>query len=469
MTHINEPQHFKPFLNLEATMSVFFEQKNWWLKTIVSCFVLWIFFSCEKQDLPGENIPVSKVIATFGGSLNEVAQSVIATTDGGFAVLGHAQSNDGDVVDKTDDSFDFWLLKFDSDANLQWSKTYGGSGDDRGRSLIQTQDGGFALLGYSSSSDGDVSSNNGSRDFWLVKTDAQGNLSWEQSYGFAGSDEGNHILETSDGHFLMTGIIDVTASGGDGIFGRNASRHAGGDYWSLKVTQTGDLVWSRYYGGSFTDSAYGAVETSNQEFIIAGSSDSNDVNISNNKGTYDFWVVKAGSGGDLVWEQSYGGTQIDEARGIVSSGDGNFIIVGDTRSSDTDVSLNNGAADLWLVKISASGEILWNQSIGGANFDVPRSINPTLDGGFVIAGSSRSSDGVVDLNQGQNDAWVVKISNSGQLISQQTFGGSEIDFAYDAIQLLDGSIVLVGESSSSDGDITENKGFADLFIIKTTL
>ena len=430
------------------------------------CLLLLSFlFACEKQDLPGTIDPISEVIATYGGSLNEVAQSVVATADGGFAVLGHAQSNDGDVTDKTDDSFDYWLLKFDANANLEWSKTYGGSSDDRGRSLIQTLDGGFALLGYSSSSDGDVSSNNGSRDFWLVKTDAQGNLSWERSYGFSGNDEGNHILETSDGHFLITGIIDVTASGGAGIFGR----HAGGDYWCLKVAQTGELVWSRYYGGSFTDTAFGVVETSNQEFIIAGSSDSEDVNITNNRGTYDFWVVKAGIGGDLVWQQSYGGDQIDEARGVAASGDGNFIVVGDTRSSDQDVTVNNGAADLWLIKISESGEILWNQSIGGTNFDVPRSVNPTADGGFVIAGSSRSSDGVVSSNQGQNDAWVVKVSNGGQLISQQTFGGSEIDFAYDAVQLRDGSIVLIGESSSSDGDITENKGFSDLFIIKTSL
>lgn len=440
------------------------------MKKILFSFVLFALFSCEKQDVPGENVPViSEVIATFGGSLNEVAQSVVATSDGGFAVLGYAQSNDGDVADKTDDSFDFWLLKFDASANLEWSKTYGGSGDDRGRSLIQTQDGGFLLLGYTSSSDGDVSSNNGSRDIWLVKTDNQGNLSWEQSYGFSGADEGNHLIPTSDGHFLLTGIIDVTASGGDGIFGRNATRHAGGDYWTLKVTQMGDLVWSRYYGGSFTDTSNGVVETTNQEFIIAGSSDSNDVDITNNKGTYDFWLVKAGTGGDLVWEQSYGGTQIDEARGIVSAGDGNYVVVGDTRSSDTDVSLNNGAADLWIVKISETGTILWNQSIGGTNFDVPRSINPTSDGGFVIAGSSRSSDGAVASNQGQNDAWVVKVSNSGQLISEKTFGGSEIDFAYEAVQLLDGSIVLIGESSSSDGDIMENKGFTDLFIIKTTL
>jgi hypothetical protein len=432
------------------------------MRIVSILLVLLVFSSCEKQDLPGEVTASEEIVTIFGGSQNDVAQSVIATLDGGFAVLGYTQSNDGDVVDKTDNSFDYWLLKFNANAELQWSKTYGGSDDDRGHSLIQTSDGGFVLLGYNNSSDGDVSANNGSRDFWLIKTDALGNLIWEKSYGYSGNDEGINLIETSDNHFLITGVLDVTASGGQG----NVGRHAGGDYWAIKVTQMGALVWSRYFGGSFTDTPNGIAENSNNEFIIAGSSDSNDVDISGNKGGYDFWVVKTASTGSIIWERSFGGMEIDEARGIASSNDGNYLIVGDTRSSDQDVSQNNGAADLWLIKISDDGNVLWEQSIGGTNFDVPRSIRPTLDGGFLIAGSSRSSDGNVDANQGQNDAWIVRVNSNGQLVRQSTFGGSEIDFGYDAVELLDGSMVLVGESSSSDGDLTENKGFTDLLIVK---
>jgi hypothetical protein len=434
------------------------------MKRILFVFCLFLALSCEKQDSPEE--VVSEVIQTFGGSLNEVAQAVIATQDGGFAVLGHVQSNDGDVTDKTDESFDFWLLKFNANAELEWSKTYGGSGDDRGRSLIQTQDGGYALLGYTTSSDGDVFMNNGSRDFWLIKTDSQGTIIWERSYGYSGSDEGTHLIETSDSQLLLAGVMDVTASGGQGNSGRNTNRHAGGDYWVLKVSQTGNLLWSRYYGGSFTDTPNGIVENSNNEFIIAGSSDSDDVDISGNKGSYDFWVVKAASDGNLVWEESFGGTEIDEARGIAYSNDGNFVVVGDTRSSDVDVSSNNGAADVWITKISDSGNLIWEESIGGSNFDVPRSIRNTGDGGFIIAGSSRSSNGAVSSNQGQNDAWVLKMNSNGQLIWEKTFGGSEIDFGYDAVELSNGSVILVGETNSSNGDVIENKGFTDLLIIK---
>jgi len=437
------------------------------MKKALLLLLFFAFFACEKQDGP-EDVIVStpEFVRSFGGSLNDVAQSVIATSDGGFAVLGYTQSNDGDITDKTDTSFDYWLLKFDSTAELEWSRSYGGSGDDRGRSIIQTQDGGFALLGYGASSDGDATMNNGFRDFWLVKTDPLGTLVWEKSYGFSGSDQGIHLIETSDNHFLLTGVLDVTSSGGQGNFGRNGSRHAGGDYWALKVSQTGDLVWSRFFGGSFTDTPNGIIENSNNEFILVGASDSDDVDISGNKGTYDFWVVKAANSGNMIWERSFGGMEIDEARGIASSNDGSYVIVGDTRSSDQDVSLNNGAADLWLIKISDNGDILWEQSFGGTNFDVPRSINSTSDGGFVIAGSSRSSDGNVSSNQGQNDAWAIKVNNNGQLIWQKTFGGSEIDFGYDAVELIDGSVILVGESNSSNGDLSENKGFTDLLIIK---
>jgi hypothetical protein len=430
-----------------------------------------IAFSCTKTDLIfNSTISLSdgtlELAQTFGGSKNDVAKSVVATSDGGFAVLGYTQSMDGDVTGKTTENYDFWVLKFNSEALLEWTKTYGGSGDDRGSDIIQTTDGGFALIGYTSSIDGDITINNGNRDFWMAKLDATGTLSWQKSFGFVGADEGISLLETSDNHFLLSGVLDVTASQGEGNLGRLSTKHAGGDYWSIKIGSSGELIWSRFYGGSFTDSPAGVLENNTGEFIVVGASDSNDVDITNNKGSYDFWIVKSDAGGNIIWEKSFGGSEIDEARGIASSGDGNYIIVGDTRSNQQDISLNNGAADLWIIKVSDNGEFLWDSAIGGTNFDVARSINRTSDSGFVIAGSSRSSDGDVAKNQGQNDAWVVKINTEGQLDWETTVGGTDIDFAYDAVQLNNGTIIAVGESNSLDGDITENKGFTDLLIIK---
>jgi hypothetical protein len=429
-----------------------------------------LFMSCTKDtntSLAQNSELEIEHIKTLGGSKNESAQAVTKTSDGGYAILGYTQSNDGDVRNKSNESYDYWLLKFDARNQLQWQKTYGGSDDDRGFDLIQTSDGGFAMLGKSKSNDLDVSENSGFDDFWVSKLDSNGSISWEYSYGFAGSDTPNSIIQTRDNGYLLTGVLDVSASNGQGD--RHAAvrqRHAGGDYWAVKLNSSGVREWSNYYGGSFTDTAYDAIQTQDNGYIIIGSSDSNDVDISNSKGGYDFWVVKISNTGSLVWEKTFGGSEIDEARAITSSNDGNYLIVGDTRSDDLNISQNAGAADLWLIKITPEGTLLWEKTIGGTNFDVGRSVSKTQDNGFLISGSSRSSDGNLTTNKGLNDAWVLKIDIGGDIKWQKSIGGSETDFFYDSVELNDQTIVAVGNSNSSNEDINENKGFTDLLILK---
>ena len=429
-----------------------------------------LFVSCTKDtntSLAQNSELEIEHIKTWGGSKNESAQAVTKTSDGGYAILGYTQSNDGDVRNKSNESYDYWLLKFDARNQLQWQKTYGGSDDDRGFDLIQTSDGGFAMLGKSKSNDLDVSENSGFDDFWVSKLDSNGSISWEYSYGFAGSDTPNSIIQTRDNGYLLTGVLDVSASNGQGD--RHAAvrqRHAGGDYWAVKLNSSGVREWSNYYGGSFTDTAYDAIQTQDNGYIIIGSSDSNDVDISNSKGGYDFWVVKISNTGSLVWEKTFGGSEIDEARAITSSNDGNYLIVGDTRSDDLNISQNAGAADLWLIKITPEGTLLWEKTIGGTNFDVGRSVSKTQDNGFLISGSSRSSDGNLTTNKGLNDAWVLKIDSGGDIKWHKSIGGSETDFFYDSVELNDQTIVAVGNSNSSNEDINENKGFTDLLILK---
>ena len=436
-------------------------------KVFTYCFMVLLLLSCSSDDAStSNNDDQVTFIKTYGGSKNDSAQSVTATTDGGYIILGYTQSNDNDITDKQDESFDYWVLKFDATDQLQWQKTYGGSLDDRGSDIIQTSDGGYAILGYSFSNDGDATDNAGLQDYWLVKLDANGNISWEKSFGYQGADSGITMTETNDQGFLVTGILDVTASGGEGNSFRNANRHAGGDYWALKLDISGNLEWSHYFGGNFTDTPYGVIQTDDNGYIVVGSSDSEDTDISSNIGTYDFWVIKISESGDLVWEKSFGGSQIDEARAIVKTNDGNYIIAGDTRSSDNDVSQNKGAADLWFIKISPSGNLIWERTIGGSSFDVARAIKKSQNNGFLLSGSSRSSDMDVSENKGQNDAWVLKTDNIGNLLWETTAGGSNIDFSYDVAELINGSVIAVGDTASSDGDIIENKGFTDLLIIK---
>ncbi|WP_296318918.1 hypothetical protein [Winogradskyella sp.] len=435
------------------------------------CIVL-LFFNCSNPEQLNITAPVSssvgdiEFITTLGGSANESAQSITSTNDGGYAILGFTQSNDGDITDKQDSSFDYWLLKYDANNNLQWQKTYGGTNDDRGSEIIQTQDGGFAIIGSSQSNDVDVSLNNGSEDFWIAKLDSQGTIIWEKSLGFQGNDNGVSVIQTSDLGYLLIGVLDVTASGGQGNTTRVATRHAGGDYWAVKLDTNGELQWSKFFGGLFTDTPEGVVQTPDGGFIIAGGSDSADTDITNNKGSYDFWVVRIDANGILVWEKSFGGDEIDQARAIVKTNDGNYVIAGDTRSNNTDVSSNNGAADLWLIQISIEGNLIWEKTIGGTNFDVARAIKTTQDNGFILSGSSRSSDGDVSENKGQNDAWAIKVDSNGDLQWEASVGGSNIDFAYGVTELNDRSIIVVGDTTSNDGDIDDNRGFTDLLLFK---
>jgi hypothetical protein len=439
----------------------------WHFFCLIFCLIF--FWNCSKKEV--STLPETIITGeldfsqSIGGSKNEVLKSIIKTDDEGYAILGYTQSNDFDITTKEVENFDFWLLKHDVNNNLVWQQTFGGSMDDRGAKLITTSDGGFALLGYSKSADKDVTSNAGSQDFWMLKISSSGNLLWEKTFGFSGPDYGTTLIETEEGGFLVTGVLDVSASNGQGNAKFNKQKHAGGDFWALKLTAGGDLEWSKYYGGSFTDTPLGVVKTADNGFILVGSSDSNDVDINNNKGSYDFWVIKISSDGTLLWEKSFGGSEIDEARAICATHDGNFMVVGDTRSSDSDITMNNGGADVWALKISSEGNLIWEKTFGGTSFDVARSISMTQDHGFVIAGSSRSGDNDF-TNQGQNDALVLKIDAEGALEWQETIGGSEIDFLYDAIELNDKTIIAVGESSSSDGDISLNKGFSDALILQ---
>lgn len=438
------------------------------MKKVFALTILLLLSNCTKEDvvnIPEEIVNSGQInsIQTLGGSKNDVANSIVKTADGGYVISGYTQSKDFDIKDKNNESFDFWVLKFSSENEIIWNKTFGGSDDDRGADIIATSDGGFAILGYTTSTDLNGTQNAGSQDFLIRKITADGTLSWQKTFGFSGSDKGISLIQTSDNGYLLTGVLDVSASNGQGN-SKSSQKHAGGDVWAVKLNANGNFEWSKYFGGSFTDTPFGVVETNDNNYIIVASSDSEDFNITNNKGTYDFWVLKISKEGNLIWEKNFGGSEIDEPRGITTTNDGNFIIVGDTRSSNKDVATNNGAADLWIIKITTDGNLIWEKTIGASSFDVARSISKTQDNGFIIAGSSRSSDAGF-TNQGQNDAWVLKVNESGEIEWKKFIGGSEIDFLYDAVELNNKTIITVGESNSSNADITENKGFSDALII----
>ena len=424
-------------------------------------------FSCTKQSINfGGNTQslTIDVIKTLGGTKNDAFSSLKKTTDGGYIAVGYAQSSDFDISNKNNDSYDYWVVKFDATNTIEWSKTFGGSDDDRARDILQLSDGSFLVTGFSRSTDLDVSVNSGNYDFWVVKINIDGTLVWEKSFGFSGADQSYIIKQTSDGNFLLGGSLDVTASGGQGN-SKTSKRHAGGDYWLLKIDTKGNKLWSRYYGGQFTDTLLDISETENGNYILTGYSDSSDTDISNNLGEYDFWIVKVNNTGDLIWERNFGGSQIDEAFSITKTTDNHFLIAGNTRSADKDVTLNNGSSDIWVIKISSDGTLIWERNFGGTSFDNANKIISAERGGFYVVGSSRSSDIDAASNFGNKDVWILKIDATGNLQWQKNIGGNNLDEASSVIELQNGSLIVSGESWSSDNDILENKGFSDGLIV----
>ena len=390
--------------------------------------------------------------------------------------LGYSQSVDGDIIDNTEQVNKYWLVKTDSEGSVQWSKTYGGSDDDRGEHLIQTNDGGYLLAGSSTSSDGDVTQNAGFYDHWLVKLDVSGTIQWERSYGFTGSDQLFSVIQTLDGGYFTGGFLDVSASGGagnDGFTGTDSTSqeeesravlHGVGEFWGHKLDANGDLVWRRYFGGTNNDRIYQVVEAQDGGLLMVGASESNDFDVSDSRGSYDFWAVRVDASGNLLWEQSYGGSEIDIAYAATASPDGGFLLAGDTRSADQDVTNLLGSADVWLVKIDDQGNLQWQTTLGGTNFESARSIIP-YNNGYALTGASRSADGDLTENNGQNDVWVATIDSAGNLIAQLSLGGNNQDFGYGIASTQD-ALIVTGDTQSTNGEITASIGGLDALIIK---
>ncbi|MCL6274372.1 hypothetical protein M3P19_10145 [Muricauda sp. 2012CJ35-5] len=444
------------------------------MKKIFGLLVLLALYSCNTDDAtvnPPTTVDFTGEvdwIRTFGGSGEDTAQSIIQTQDGGYAVLGFSNSVDGDLVGKTTMVNDYWLLKLDSEGNLQWSNTYGGSKDDRGQSIIQLSDGGYAIVGYAMSDDGDGSNNEGFHDNWILRLDSTGGILWEKSFGFSGHDHSYDVVETTDGGFFFAGFLDVTSSGGAGNEGKGSylTRHGVGEFWGTRLDADGNLEWRRYFGGTNNDRSYGVVQADDGGFVMAGSSESNDFDITDPKGSYDYWVVKVSSTGDLVWQKSFGGTGIDKAYDIAKTADGGYVVTGNTFSSDSDVQQNNGESDLWLIKLSDDGNLQWQKNFGGTAFDSGHSLKTTLDNGIVIAGNSKSGDGDLVENFGENDLWILKTNGEGTIEYQQVFGGAGIDFGFDVLEDQNGHLLVVGETASDEFQGLSSKGSSDLVVIK---
>ncbi|QNF31654.1 T9SS type A sorting domain-containing protein [Adhaeribacter swui] len=401
-----------------------------------------------------ENTPLANWNMRYGGSGNDLFTSVIKTSDGGYLSGGYTNSGvSGDKTQANRGENDYWIVKSDKNGKKLWDKRFGGSGNDYLNLVIQTQDKGYLLAGSSFSGiGGDKSQDSrGDRDYWIVKTDAKGNKQWDKRFGGTGADELKQVLQTAKGEYLLAGTSNSPV-GGD----KSQNSQGGQDFWVLKVNSEGELLWDKRFGGFQDDILEGLAPTVSDGFLLGGRSASgrSGDKTQSSRGGNDYWLVRITSTGQKVWDKRFGGSGTDDLMVVSRSGanSGDFIIAGHSTSGlGGDKSQDSrGGKDFWLLKINGDGQKLFDKRFGGSQDEGLRSILRTSDGGYLLAGRSESdvSGDQSEPSQGGNDYWLVKTSSTGMLQWDKRVGGSGEDELRTAIQTSDGGYLLGGRSSS---------------------
>lgn len=351
--------------------------------------------------------------------------------------------------------------------DVLWTNTYGGIEDDYASSILQTSEGDF-ILACKTYSFGEDTAN-----YWLVKIDDSGNQLWDSVYNYNYSDNICKALQTSDGGYIMVGIINsgvyniwlvktdeigtelwsqeiggiaasanLTNDGGLIISGFMDDYNSEPNALIIKTDTMGNVEWSRIYGGAEMDIAHDAIQTSDGGYIVVGSIESYGAE------GKDFWVIKTDEDGYNEWNYNFGGPEDEVANSVVQASDGGFVIAGYTNSYGA------GGDDFWVIKVDENGDEVWNQTYGGIHPEQASSISSTSDGGFIISGYTFS------YGAGNKDYWLVKIDSDGNEEWDQTYGGSTRDYAVSAIQLSDGGFVLAGSTESFGA------GETDIYVVR---
>lgn len=260
------------------------------------------------------------------------------------------------------------------------------------------------------------------------------------------------VVQTADGGYILTGGVQV------------------GTTSAISVTKTdsiGNALWQKNFNGIKSEAGRSVIETADGGYIVTGNTNSP---YPDAHGGQDIWIGKLTGAGVLVWEKCYGGSGSEFPANIVATADGGYIFTGSTTSNDGQVSGNHGGNDIWLVKISGAGQLLWQRCFGGSDGDYANCITPAADGNFLIAGSTRSGDGNFTAHYGTSaafDGYLFKVSTSGALLWQKNYGGTGSDAFTVVRQAEGGNIILAGASQSTDYDLTSDDTLTRVWVLKT--
>lgn len=409
---------------------------------------------------------------TYGGTGLD-ALSEIDLANNGYYLGGISNSNlSGEKNQNSKGGNDCWLLSTSSTGQIIWQKTIGGSLDEGIQSLCKTNDGGV-IIGASSTSDisGDKTENSrGNSDYWIVKLNLSGNIEWQRTLGGSESDGLRSIRQTAEGGYILGGISISNISGEKNEDARGLSY----DYWILKLDSLGIIEWQKTYGGDDYDELIAIKQTADLGYIVAGNSYSNANydKTENSRGNLDYWVLKLDPQGMILWQKTLGGNDTDIVTDIIETNSNDFLVAGYSFSgiSGDKTEPSNGTCDFWLLNLDASGNIVWQKTIGGDGSDFLYSILENPDHSILLAGGSDSgiSGDKIENSRGLEDMWILRLNQSGIIEWQKTIGGSQADGIKSIKKTSDNGYVLGGFSRSSiSGEKNEDcRGQTDYWFVK---
>jgi hypothetical protein len=386
-------------------------------KLIILLSIAFIFNFCKKEEEVDDVPDVSISWTKTFGGTDWDVGSSVQQTTDGGYIITGSTTSFGNG------SEDLYLIKTDGNGDSLWTKTFGGTGWDVGSSVQQTTDGGYIITGVVESF------GNGNDDVYLIKTDGSGNEQWFKTFGGVDGESGSSVQQTTDGGYIVTG--------------RTSSFGNWSDLYLIKTDGSGNEQWFKTFGGTYLDIGESVQQTNDGGYIITGATSSF------GNGSEEVLLFKTDGNGDSLWTKTFGG-DMDEDWGnsVQQTNDGGYIIAGSTSS------FGNGN-DVYLIKTDQSGNELWSKTFGGADGESGNSVQQTNDGGYIIAGSTSS------FGNGNDDVYLIKTDQSGNELWSKTFGGVDGESGSSVQQTNDGGYIIAGSTSSF------GNGGSDIYLIKT--
>jgi len=325
----------------------------------------------------------------------------------------------GDTFSYGEEPPNFWLVKTDSEGNEIWNRTFDNYGFEEiaAHGVLPTTDGGYIIAGTTGSTE--------NSDIWIIKTDSSGVQTWDKTIGGPNFERAGSIKQTSDEGFIIAGQREQTTP------------DFNSDFLLLKIDSKGDLQWERSFDKSTYDVCSDVQETTDHGYIVLGQTG----------GPEDIWLIKTDLNGNKIWDKTFGGSDHDSGNSIQKTSDAGYIITGMT------LSYGAGNFDAWLIKIDSYGNKMWDKTFGGQGDDRGSEVRETNDSGYIIAGVTEKTDNW--------DIWLIKNDKVGDKIWDKTFGGPQLDYGNSVQETSDGGYIVAGQTGSYGA------GYVDMVLIKT--